>query len=421
MTTIRQSADCSRMDTIQRLLEEVSALVDSPRNRALQALYEPPAEEMLPAHALIPRSCQVDYPERVPCQAYLSYSLWSRILGFDLNEFFRDPEAYIENLLRIWIFQFNEIQDDTPLYRKIPLWLGAGFEASWYGLPVVYVPGQAPWIGKKPLLEHAGDVDRLGEPDFYSSGLMPFALHFFERARELVETAGFTVGFPIWFCSPYGLALHLTGMQNFLMDLLLDPEGCHRLLGYLTDHHKRWFTAKAEYLGRPVGKMLCLGNDEVGAPMLSPALYRDFVLPYEKELCLFHGGHRYWHSCGNITPFLSLIRELPTIDMLHKSDWTDLREAARVFAGTPLEVCLNPAKDVALASPEEMRSKLEKIFRVAEESQVIALVVNQGGLEPFMGPEKDLNQAKMWVEVSRQVRARLAGGHQGMTILCQQR
>ncbi len=407
MTTRRQSAASHRLDRIQRLLEEVSALVDTPRNRTLQALYEPPPQEVWFGHSLVPRAHQGNL-ERVPCQAYLSRSLWSRLLGFDMTEFFKDPETQLESLLRMWILQFNEIQDDTPLYRQIPLWLGLGFETSWYGLGVEYLPGQAPWQSRKPLLEHPGDVGQLAEPDFYQSGLMPLALRFFERVRGLAEPAGFSVGFPVWFRGPYVIGLHLRGMENFLVDLLSDVEGSHRLLRYLTDHHQRWFAAKAKYLGRPVGKLLYLANDEVDAQLLSPALYRDFVLPYEAELCRFHGGFHYWHSCGNITPFLSLIRELPTIDMLHKSPWTDLGQAATVFAGTPLEVCLHPVEDVQLATTEQMRSKLETIFRAAEQVQIKAFVVNNGPLDVVLGVEKDLAQAKTWVEVSREVRARLA-------------
>ena len=39
-------------------------------------------------------------------------------------------------------------------------------------------------------------------------------------------------------------------------------------------------------------------DDDVSVPLISPAIYRDFVFPVEKRLADFHGGVAYWHDCG---------------------------------------------------------------------------------------------------------------------------
>ena len=51
--------------------------------------------------------------------------------------------------------------------------------------------------------------------------------------------------------------------------------------------------------------------------MLSHEQYEEFILPYEQELCEFHGGIRYWHSCGDTGNMVNSIRKIPQIDLFH--------------------------------------------------------------------------------------------------------
>jgi len=83
-------------------------------------------------------------------------------------------------------------------------------------------------------------------------------------------------------------------------------------------------------------------------------MYKELVLPYEKELCEFHGGISYWHSCGDITLLLELIREIPEIELLHVGPWTSLEAAARIFKNTPLEKCLHPVRDVQISLTQRL-------------------------------------------------------------------
>ncbi len=42
-----------------------------------------------------------------------------------------------------------------------------------------------------------------------------------------------------WLRSPFGIAMYLYGMQEFLIAMMLDPEGAHRLLNCITHSRKK--------------------------------------------------------------------------------------------------------------------------------------------------------------------------------------
>ena len=108
-----------------------------------------------------------------------------------------------------------------------------------------------------------------------------------------------------WYCL-FERFWSMRGMTNALMDFYTDPESVHRLFRALTDFYKRAMVrAKAELDLDGI-----FTSDDIGTqtgPFFSPALFREFFLPYYKELfdCAHSLGMHFWlHCCGNIVPFL---------------------------------------------------------------------------------------------------------------------
>ena len=128
---------------------------------------------------------------------------------------------------------------------------------------------------------------------------------------------------------------------------------------FITDARKQWWRDRSKYLGIPL-EPANLYNDEVNCPTLSPAMFEEFVLPYEQELSEFHGGIGYWHSCGDTTKLVELIDRIPNLGMFHVGP-VDRPAPDRwrpSATGTPLEICLNPVADVQMASADQMRARL---------------------------------------------------------------
>jgi hypothetical protein len=106
-----------------------------------------------------------------------------------------------------------------------------------------------------------------------------------------------------------------------------------------------------------------LFNDEISTPTLSPAMYREMILPYEVELSRHWGGARYWHSCGISHPFYEDVATIPGLKMMHIGPWSDVVQAAAVFGpkDIALEICVNSVRDMYEKSEPEMVAQLAEI------------------------------------------------------------
>ncbi len=121
---------------------------------------------------------------------------------------------------------------------------------------------------------------------------------------------GFFSG-PHYFCLDY---------QEFLMSMLLDPPNTKKLI----DRVGEWtFAASEEALARGVDCLvLC---DDLGSSdnlLISPELYRDWILPWHTRLARLahdHGAFVHLHSHGDITKIFPLVVS-SGVDMLNPFD-----------------------------------------------------------------------------------------------------
>ena len=381
-------------ENIQHLCERVTDLTGTLRNQERKKLWG--RSSYLDQWRGLPHR---DISRGIPITIALEMAMWAKVLNFDIKLYYTKGRAYLEARLRKKIYEFQQFKDDTPIDKTIDIWLGSAFELSLFGLMPVYLPDEEPWIPRTPVIHNEEDLKRIKYPDFYKSGLMPQAHKMYDEIKELVEREGFLVGFPTWMRAPFGVAAFLRGMENLLVDMKLKPKFVHKLMRFIVDSRKQWFTERAKFLGTGIGKGI-LDNDDVNCPTLSPEMYKELVLPYEKELCEFHGGISYWHSCGDITLLLELIRELPEIELLHVGPWTSLEAAARIFKNTPLEKCLHPVRDVQNATKEEIEHNLKEVIRVAKNASV---TLRADGIQVLHSLKQDLEKVKFWISLTQRL------------------
>ena len=106
---------------------------------------------------------------------------------------------------------------------------------------------------------------------------------------------------------PFTAGFMAMGFERFFLRLVDDPAFVRRLLEART----RWCIAmfqKAVDLGAEV---LVLGDDAGHAegPMISPRMWREFILPYHKRIVDAFDVPLIWHSDGNVEPLLPMAVE----------------------------------------------------------------------------------------------------------------
>ncbi|MDR1797922.1 MAG: hypothetical protein LBR44_10925 [Clostridiales Family XIII bacterium] len=383
-----------RIEQIKACEEKIRELSATEENRRRQSLWTD--DETANDYIWHPRPRSRDI---IPFSFEIERAGYAKILGFSLKSFYTDPVEFVLRSLEMSIYRFEEYADCTPIGPAVTYWPGVGYEMSLFGMPQIYTEEDA-WVGRDHVIKERVPIESLEIPDFYEHPVMKETHAFFERMRELLSD-DFALIFPQWCRSSWGVAWQLRGIDDLIFDYIEDPEWLSAFLDFLTEARFRWSDARAKMLG--IGhRKANLFNDEVNAPVVSPSLYKDVIFKSEKDVSDYFGGINYWHSCGNTTVLISLINELPGVDMVHVSPWTDVQVAADGYSDDKtLEVVLHPLRDVLQPESDAfLRKVLEDVKRICAGRSV---TVRADGFEIMRGIEADVAQMKHWVAAANEI------------------
>ena len=110
---------------------------------------------------------------------------------------------------------------------------------------------------------------------------------------------------------PFTHYLELFGYQQALMGLVSDPRRAHAILDRLTAAVIAWVLPQVQH----GADAMLISSAFVGGSFISRAMYREFVMPYEKRLTdaiRSAGVPAYTHTCGKIGDRLDLMAETGT-------------------------------------------------------------------------------------------------------------
>ncbi len=385
----------SRELPIHRLLEEYHRVCGSAENQRNRQYWSNADEPWL-----IERWRGVSARRReAPFTMALDIAGYAAVVGIDCPAYYETAEAQLAGQLRYALWEAANLRCNRYFEPAAFVSFGAALDASLFGAAVVFPVGQAPWADQQHPLLGQRDLSLLRTVNLTAGGLAPRTHQFYERMCELTDGSGIRVMYPTLLRGPYSVATQLRETTALLMDMIEAPQFVHDLMRRITDGLEEHARQRAEYLGEPIAPAK-LFNDEVGAPMLSPAMYEDFVLPYEMELAQYHGRVAYWHSCGITTDFYGSVLNLPNLEMMHIGPWSDVARAAEVFGPTEvaLDICVNATEDVYDRTADEMRAKLRSI-RAACEGKV-RYAVRADGFQIAHSLAADLAQIRTWNEAA---------------------
>ena len=163
-------------------------------------------------------------------------------------------------------------------------------------------------------------VERLDDPRieraelFHPGMLETFRAMPAETRRQAAVCVGLTGAF-----SQLGFLL---GLENLLLAMVDRPEAVHEALRVRQAVALR----QAEEICGAGARFLWIGEGMASASLIGPAMYRRFVLPYERELAervRQLGGLTLLHICGNTTATLDAIAQtgVDGCDVDFPTDW----------------------------------------------------------------------------------------------------
>lgn len=294
--------------------------------------------------------------DRVPVFPLLMFLPADRF-GISYREFATNGHALAEAQLKIQdMFGVDAITACSDAFRI----------SADLGGDMVFPDDKPPYLAK-PLVRNKEDLQRLRKPDPAVPGT-----RMADRAigtGELVRAVGKDCLVLGWVDMPFAEACSICGVSEFFMMLYDNPVLAHEILSFLTGVVISFCRVQLE-TGVPM-----IGAGDAAASLLSPALFREFALPYEQEVCAaVHnaGGLVKLHICGNTTNLLNDIGESGA-DLFNVDHQVDLSLALKVYGGKNkcLKGNLDPVTDMLRSTPEQCRKRSFDCLRLARGSRYI--------------------------------------------------
>ena len=321
------------------------------------------------------RTHRFEPTDRVPVVVYdqLAAVLAGRKSRF--SEMIKNPREHLRGLILNYKWRCENIRDDLPIETErliVEQDFGA-LRGAEFPLEIVF-PGDDP-PKTTHLLRAPEEIDRLTipEPD---GGHNRLRLEWYRAMSSLASEFDVRInGEPLEIAvtinhagGPMPSAFALCGANLFLW-LATDPERIHRLMEIVTASHLRCLAYFDEIKGVASNHPIWLGADS--AEMISPAKFREFVVPYYVRVWERYPYERNFHMCGKIDHLLAIIRDEMRITYLDGFGFpTSRRLLAEQWAG----------RIVMRGGPHPVLIKEGPADRIVEEcSDYIRTLAKKGG------------------------------------------
>ncbi len=329
----------------------------------------------------------------VPFQvADVNYWLSGETRAMIPDDYFTDCESMLQYQVKK-IERHMETYDDDYIPFLFP-WYGTGVIASALSAKILFQPKMDPAV-QGTVISSPEQVQQLSLPDPHKDGLMPRVLetiHYFRAHSDL----------PISFTDPQGpftTALTLAGPATLFVWLYEYPRAVHKLMEFCTEAFICWIKVQKQEIGPDRGRrcfphgivlpeqfgQVWLCDDDCGA--ISPAQYREFVVPYNARVFKEFGGGTL-HFCGSAEhqiENLAATEGLVGVNNFCMGNFQQIYRMQRAFSG-------RIAVKVCDFSPLHIEPYYQELFDGLQRRGTI--------VASFVSPELALNKGK-YENVSR--------------------
>ena len=277
-------------------------------------------------------TARFEEPDRVPIRISASGSYWCWLNGVNIRDYYLDLDTEIEVQLKGMEWAFEELRDDRT---------GCGFhaeagpigEALLWDREVVRPDNTSPWI--VPWVHTLEDIERLEVPDPAQSTGVRWALQRREEMQEKVARLGLEaigVGGGVGIHPPLSCACALAPADRVYEWMYTAPEHVHLFFRKCFDA----FCALTDYMDQVNGaaEHTVLGLADDNSAFVSPAMYKEFVFPYNKALYDRYGSERrHFHADGPNNHHFEMYANEMKLTHMDIGGWSDIAAAKKHLAG----------------------------------------------------------------------------------------
>ncbi len=316
-------------------------------------------------------------PDRVPFYPIVSGAA-AKLIGISTRDYYTDFDRFAD----AHIAMYEEIKHDI-----VALMADLFMEVEAMGAQVEFPEDDVPRL-RSYLLKDKSALGSLEFPEVSKAGRIPAYLRACTKARNGVKES--PVGGVI--CGPWTLATSLRGAEDLIVDTATDPDFVHELM--------RFCVRVVEQFGEAVknaGVGLSLSEAPASISLISPKIYREFVLPYQKEV-VSHLSHKRIgatvHICGFIDPIMEDIISTGAV-AISMDRPSSLEKMFEVSAGRIVIIGNVPTGVFIDGTAEEMEREIKRCLTVAKGKGCFIL---SSGCE--LSPRADLKRIKLFCELA---------------------
>ena len=226
-------------------------------------------------------------------------------------------------------------------------------EAEGFGTQVVIPEDGVPYAAVKRL-QKLSDIDSLKVIDPSAGLRMSDRVEAVRLLRQQVENDVPVIG---WVEGALAECCDLMHMQEVFINMLDEPEAIRHLIEICTEQGILFAKAQVEAGAHIIG----LGD--AATSLIGPALYAEFVLPYQKRMIrAIHdmGVPVKLHICGNINPVMHLVAQTGA-DMVDCDFMVDMERAADILPqGTAICGNFNPVEIMLQGTAERVKEETRR-------------------------------------------------------------
>ena len=236
-------------------------------------------------------------------------------------------------------------------------------ETSAFGASVEFSGNNNPVC--EPIVTDIDDLDLLKNPDVYKSGRTYDRIRAAEYYKKM---AGDDIPIIGWIEGPLAEAADLAGVNNILVDILMEPDFVRKLMDICVITAKDFARAQVE------AGCLVIGIGDALCSQIDPETYSSFVLPLHQEIMDFihdMGAFTKLHICGDITHLLPDLA-LTKTDILDL-DWMVDFNYAREKCKNDIILCgnLDPVSVIQNQTPEKISLLSDRLVEDQKETRFI--------------------------------------------------
>lgn len=241
-----------------------------------------------------------------------------------------------------------------------------GVEAHDCGATVQFYDDQPPAIDESNArLADKTELHRLAAPDPLAGGRMTNRVRGVEALHEQVGGQLFVEG---WIEGPCAEGADLRGLNTLLTDFFDDPDFVRDLFDFVVAMELDFAQAQID-AGADI-----IGIGDAAASLVGPAIYEQFVFPYEKKLVAGVqqlGGRVRLHICGNTRPLYRWLGELGC-EMIDLDSMNPMDEARAVMGDEQVLLGnIDPVRVLRDGTPDSITDAIAACHRAAGDRYIV--------------------------------------------------